>query len=254
MRLRALSVAASAVHAWLRSRRARGTTALVAAFAMLAGLLVTVASPAEAGVAPGSTSRTPPPAAADPAAGSDTVEPLLRDEPLVVVAGTRHQARKRLAALLAAQRKQLVAAQKARTQAIAQQRARLTQNQALQASKTMSPQERAVALNAQRQQLQQANVLAARRRALAAQAEANRRLREALEALAKALSTSSCKTVGGTNGQQASISCPLDDARHRRHRPDLGQRHRDGHRDWHRHRHRHRHRHWHPGDDRRRRP
>ena len=51
---------------------------------------------------------------------------------------------------------------------------------------------------------------AARRRAVAAQAEATRRLQEALEALARALSTSQCRTVGGTNGQTASISCPLD--------------------------------------------
>ena len=43
-----------------------------------------------------------------------------------------------------------------------------------------------------------------------AQADANRRLQEALEALAKALSSSSCTTVGGQNGTAASISCPLD--------------------------------------------
>ena len=42
-----------------------------------------------------------------------------------------------------------------------------------------------------------------------AQAEANAQLQKALEALAKALSTSQCKSVGGTNGEPASISCPL---------------------------------------------
>ena len=64
---------------------------------------------------------------------------------------------------------------------------------------------------AERRQLaMNAKYEAARRRALAAQAEATRRLQEALEALARALSTSQCHTVSGTNGQTASISCPLD--------------------------------------------
>ncbi len=44
-----------------------------------------------------------------------------------------------------------------------------------------------------------------------AQASANAQLQEALAALAKALSTSQCTTVGGTNGQPASISCPMED-------------------------------------------
>ncbi|MDA8436815.1 MAG: FG-GAP-like repeat-containing protein, partial [Actinomycetales bacterium] len=55
-----------------------------------------------------------------------------------------------------------------------------------------------------------APALTAQQKADAAKAEADRRLKEALDALAKALSTSSCQTVGGTNGSQASISCPLD--------------------------------------------
>ena len=40
-------------------------------------------------------------------------------------------------------------------------------------------------------------------------AEANRKIQEALQALAKALSSGSCTTTGGTNGTQAAISCPV---------------------------------------------
>ena len=46
-------------------------------------------------------------------------------------------------------------------------------------------------------------------RAAEAQRQAEAQLREALEALARALSTDQCVTVGGTDGQPASISCPL---------------------------------------------
>ncbi|HWS58732.1 MAG TPA: hypothetical protein VN257_09340, partial [Actinotalea sp.] len=59
--------------------------------------------------------------------------------------------------------------------------------------------------------LQQARALAQQQAAAErARADANARLQEALQALAKALSSSECSTVGGTNGGTASISCPLE--------------------------------------------
>jgi hypothetical protein len=65
---------------------------------------------------------------------------------------------------------------------------------------------------AQQQVVADAQRAAALRRArliAAAQARANRQLQKALDALAKALSTSQCTAVGGTDGEAASISCPL---------------------------------------------
>ncbi|MDQ1549497.1 MAG: large repetitive protein, partial [Microbacteriaceae bacterium] len=53
-------------------------------------------------------------------------------------------------------------------------------------------------------------VVTAQQAASAAQAAADAQLQAALAALAKALSTSQCTTVGGTNGQPASVSCPME--------------------------------------------
>ncbi|MCU1401929.1 MAG: hypothetical protein JWM70_253, partial [Microbacteriaceae bacterium] len=67
------------------------------------------------------------------------------------------------------------------------------------------------ARNAQAQQLAYVEqAVTAQQAASTAQAAADAQLQAALAALAKALSTSQCTTVGGTNGQPASVSCPME--------------------------------------------
>ena len=203
---------------WLASltplcRRSTGTRWIIqtVSLAMVLSLAVTtVATTAQAAATPTQPASTPQPATAPATAPAEGVF-RLRIEPASAAAVHRAQARARLAGLFAAQQ--------ARAQRLAQQAQRaqvpasLTQaaggTRLLPDGQVRST--RPTLTKAQQRQLvKQAKIEEARRRALAAQAEATARLQEALQALARALSTSQCHTVGGTNGQTASISCPLD--------------------------------------------
>src|SRR4051794_29097595 len=202
---------ATAMRVLVRLRPRRRFLAASVVFGLVAGLLVTLTVPTAQAAVPAST---PPSAGSAPAPSSTPAasEPRLRREPTLVVAVSGKKAKARLAHLLAVQQRRLQAARA--TQVRAQRLQQLQQQQAgvLPASKALAPPERALVAQQNKLRHRQLTAQLARQRALAARDEANRRLREALEALAKALSTSSCHTVGGTNGQQASISCPLDDA------------------------------------------
>ena len=214
--------------------RARRGVSAVTAWALVLGLLVAVGSPAASAATP---RRTPASTAAptpQTQASNAAPAPHLRAEPQVVVRlATTTQARARLQRLLAAyeaQRRQALA--QVRQVQAAQQQARQVraaqQSRLAQRAGQLSPQQLAAAQRtggltaAQVRKIQQAKAkLAAQQakaaalkaqqeKAAAAQAEANARIKEALAALAKALSTSACTTVGGNDGSQASISCPLE--------------------------------------------
>ena len=179
-------------------------------------MVISLAFVATAGTAQAVAPSDPEPAPALPALQTPVVELVpLRAEPDVDTPD-RARARARLAKLFAAsqQAEQSVRAARARAQQPQPQPQQPTlaaqQPVAAQATNRVRAGTRKLTRAERRQLAMNAKYEAARRRALAAQAEATRRLQEALEALARALSTSQCHTVGGTNGQTASISCPLD--------------------------------------------
>ncbi|MCW5950802.1 MAG: hypothetical protein KIT69_00845, partial [Propionibacteriaceae bacterium] len=142
--------------------------------AMIAGLLVALPQAEEAAAAP------LPPAAAP--AGQPAAQPEQPRTVIVLRAAAEPEVEpyrdKQASAII----EQLTAQQRAARQVAAQQ----YRNQRVNAAKA-----------------------AQARKIRNAQEEANKQLQAALEALAKALSTSQCKAVGGTNGEAATISCPL---------------------------------------------
>ena len=185
----------------------------VVSLAMVISVGFVLVGAAEATAAPGSASSAPAAPAVD---SPDVVLVPLRSEPEAQQVD-RARARARLAQLFAASQQGARAAQAAQSRAA--QAAQVTPEQPTvpqqqQFASPATPGTEVGTRNLTRAQVRQmakmAKIEEARRRAGAAQAEATRRLQEALEALARALSTSQCHTVGGTNGQTASISCPLD--------------------------------------------
>ena len=180
--------------------RGHRVVGLVTSLALVFGL--TVFMPQQASADP----AQPPPAtepAVDPASPSllsdDTSRPVVRilrlpDSSTVVVLPA-DEARARIDEAL----KELEAQ-------VEQARRVEEQRQAQQAQAQQQVQQQVI-----RQQQQVQEQAQAISEVEAAQAEADARLQEALAALAKALSTSQCTTVGGTNGTQASISCPMAD-------------------------------------------
>ena len=179
------------------TRLAGGSIAATVVVAMVAALGV----PAMANAEPPSVTTGSGPAATlpavlpqQPAAEAPGTLPL-RDAVVVIVpASTTEQARAELESLV--RREQ----QKQRQQQVAQaqqRQAAATQSQVRQVQQARVVQQR----TAQAQQQAAAE---------AARDDANARLQEALQALAKALSTSQCTTVGGDAGGDASISCPLE--------------------------------------------
>ena len=185
----------------------------VVSLAMVISVGFVLVGAAEATAAPGSASSPPAAPAVD---SPDVVLVPLRSEPEAQQVD-RARARARLAQLFAASQQGARAAQAAQSRAAQAAQATpeqptVAQQQQLTAPTTPGPEVGARNLTrAQvRQMAKMAKIEEARRRAGAAQAEATRRLQEALEALARALSTSQCHTVGGTNGQTASISCPVN--------------------------------------------
>ncbi|MEU1973056.1 VCBS repeat-containing protein, partial [Microbacterium sp. NPDC019599] len=168
-------------------RSFHGSIAAGIASLVTAALVVTMgAVPAYAAPDPVPAPATAPPAAETPAP-EPTEPPVvipLRDARVIVVDTLSHdEARAVLDAMFAAEEERVRAQQR--------------------------EQQRLAGLR-QAQQAAYVQQVVAAQQAAQAQAEADARLQEALAALAKALSTSQCTTVGGTNGQPASISCPME--------------------------------------------
>ncbi|HOR15627.1 MAG TPA: matrixin family metalloprotease, partial [Dermatophilaceae bacterium] len=165
--------------------RGRGPLALLVCFAVAVSTLVGVPSAAAASPAPASTAAA---AAPQSAAGA----PVLRALPDVGAKPLRQPVTTTTHALPAA-------AARARIDA------------ALAQARRQADGQRAVARAqaAQSAQAAQAAQAAKVRQVQDAKAAADAKIQEALQALARALSTSQCTTVGGTNGTAASVSCPL---------------------------------------------
>lgn len=213
------AVASRLPRASVLDRRAVASTTVVS---LVAGLLVALAAVPAPQVA---AAPRPLPASRAAQAGPSApgvTEPLLRVETVAVGPVDRRQARARLAQLLAAAQQAYAASHPATPtrrvvrsgQPAAVPPGAVRRTKVLTRRQQAAPAGKPTVRRPQKPSavVQQDPAALARAQAAAAQAEANRRLQEALEALARALSTSSCTTVGGTNGQQASISCPLDNA------------------------------------------
>jgi hypothetical protein len=174
----------------IRARRAPSRHAAAAAISTIvtAALIITLGaapagatSPAEVESVPAAAPASAPAPQAPPAAPAVI---HLRDAQVVIVQTLpRDEARAALDAVFAAEEQRIRDAQR---------------------------QEQVRTVQAQQAAVHVEQVMAAQQ-AAQAQAAADAQLQEALAALAKALSTSQCTTVGGTNGQPASISCPMDD-------------------------------------------
>ena len=205
------------------------------------------ASPAAKQVPTSTTPSTQAPASGTPATPA-TAGFTLRVEPRATGGVDRAAARARLAQLLGAQVGPATRAAGVPTTTSTPTAGTVGTRPGVRLTNGKAAPRRPLTKAQKRQLLERQKLAEARRRAQLAQAEATARLQEALQALARALSTSQCHTVGGTNGQQASISCPLDTGSSTG--TGTGDRH---HRDGHRHDrygNRHRHRNHPPGDDR----
>ena len=184
----------------LRSLARRARAGAVVAVTVITAMVLTLAVPATAAAAPADAAgpradRPAAPTGSSTDAADGTVTIPLRDAVVIVVPDlSRSKARAELDRAL-----------RERDEAIRLQRAAMLRQQAAQSPQLTRTQQ--VDLRRLRALQEQARRAEAVRKA---QADANRRLQEALEALAKALSSSSCTTVGGQNGTAASISCPLD--------------------------------------------
>ncbi|HEY4313922.1 MAG TPA: matrixin family metalloprotease, partial [Actinomycetes bacterium] len=215
--------------------------------ALIIGLTATGAAAASASASSGQ--RPGHPAAAKPSSRSTTSTPAaLRREPTVIVRIAPATARSRLQQLLRGEalagqqaantgsgtstsaattagtasladlRLRLKAALRAqqRANAAAYAAALAAQQQASDVSTEMGPLSSqnsaaaSTATDAVSASATQTDQDAQQQAAAAAQAEADARIQEALQALARALSTNQCTTVGGTDGQPATVSCPVD--------------------------------------------
>ena len=188
------------------SDRAKRGIGLTTALALLLGLIVLFPQQAAADDPP------PPPPATEPATPEpDPITPLSNETRGAVTRILRLPDTATVVVLPAAEARARIDAALDELERRAEEARRA--EQARQA-KAVEAQQRIIRTQqVQQQQVvqrQQAQAHAAAK-AQSAKAQADAKLKEALEALAKALSTSQCSTVGGTNGQPASISCPMPD-------------------------------------------
>ena len=177
---------------WVRRLRPAAAVVIAVVAAMVATLAVPATASADEAPARGALTDRPASTPAAATVGSDgSITIPLRDAVVVVLPDvSRTDARAELDQALSVRAEQV--------------RQRLVAQQATAATSTRTQQVDLRRLRALQEQARRAEAVRK------AQLDANRRLQEALEALAKALSSSQCTTVGGQNGTAASISCPLD--------------------------------------------